>query len=303
VKNNNFQTEPADLLKSYISHTVGKKTYFPLYKFLKFMFSSSLLLSLNSVMVVVFGSILYGFKIAPSLLLAAFLVTFGVYGLNKVTDKNEDSINRPETFTGLPYFLWLSIAASAVGLMIGLLQNTVTFIVLSTPITTGAIYSVKISKSIPRLKDILGVKSLIVALTWAITGAILPDFSLAAKANAIVIVFAYIFIRIFVGTILCDILDEKGDRAFGVKTIPLRLGRSKTKKLLLAINSFGILLLFCCIEKGILIQFMPAFLFGILYGYFAIWFFLKEDCKRLAAGLILDAEWFPAVIILSLVIK
>ena len=50
-------------------------------------------------MSIAFGFLLYNSTIVPSLLLAAFLVTFGVYGLNKVTDKAEDSINKPEWTT------------------------------------------------------------------------------------------------------------------------------------------------------------------------------------------------------------
>jgi 4-hydroxybenzoate polyprenyltransferase len=56
----------------------------------------------------------------------------------------------------------------------------------------------------------------------------------------IVLVLVYIFIRILVGTILCDVADRKGDIIAGVETIPLRLGRKKTKKLLIIMNSFAV---------------------------------------------------------------
>jgi len=268
------------------------------------MTSTSLLLALNGMMVVVFGFLLYSFTIVPPLLLAAFLVTFGVYGLNKVTDKAEDAVNRPETLPcASGYYLVFSITSMIFGFLIGLLEGAIAFIILLTPVIIGVIYSVRISKSIPRLKEIVGVKSLVIAASWALTGCLLPESISAEKFQASIIVFVYIFIRVLVGAILCDVLDKKGDFASGVETIPIKLGRTKTKKLLILINSFEILLLVYCLATGMFIRFVPALIFGVSYGYLAIWFFFKDSCKRLTAGLMLDGEWLPIVIIVCLLIR
>lgn len=255
-------------------------------------------------MVVVFGFFLYNLRIVPSLLLAAFLVTFAVYGLNKVTDKSEDSINRPETSSSSSsYFLTFSIVSMVIGFLIGLDQGFMAFMVLFTPVVIGVIYSVKISKSFPRLKEVVGIKSFVVAVSWALTGCFLPEVDIIVKLQASLIIFAYIFIRIFVGTILCDVLDSEGDLSSGIETIPIKLGRNKTKKLLIVMNSLGILLLVYCQLMGIFVRFLPALLFGVLYGYFAIWYFFKNNCKRFTGGLILDGEWFPIIIIVCLIIR
>jgi 4-hydroxybenzoate polyprenyltransferase len=283
---------------------VSKQTWFPLLEALKFMTSTSLLLALNGAMVVVFGFFLYSFPIVPGLLLAAFLVTFSVYGLNKITDKAEDSINRPETLPRASgCFLVISMTSMLIGFLISVLEGSLAFFVLFAPVIIGVIYSIKISKSIPRLKEIVGVKSFAVALSWALTGCLLPYSISEAKIESNIILFVYIFIRVFVGTILCDVLDKKGDLASGIETIPVRLGKEKTKKLLIIINSFEMLLLVYCVATGIFIRFVPALLFGVLYGYLAIWYFFKNSCKRFTAGLMLDGEWFPMVIIAFLNIR
>jgi 4-hydroxybenzoate polyprenyltransferase len=280
------------------------ETYLPIFRVLKFMTSSSLLLALNGMMVVVFGFFLYSLRIVPSLLLAAFLVTFAVYGLNKVTDKSEDSINKPESSSSSSgYFLTFSIVSMVIGFLIGLDQGVMAFMVLFTPVVIGVVYSVKISKSIPRLKEIVGIKSFVVAISWALTGCFLPEVDVVVKLQASLIIFVYIFVRIFVGTILCDVLDCQGDLSSGIKTIPIKLGRNKTKKLLIVMNSLGILLLVYCQFMGLFVRFLPALLFGVLYGYFAIWYFFKDNCKRFTGGLILDGEWFPLVIIVCLLIR
>ena len=303
MKDQNFHIESINL-KANLGNLVLEKTYFPIFKVLRFMISTSILLSLNGVMVVVFGFFLESAIIVPSLLFAAFLVTFGVYGLNKFTDRAEDSINRPETLPrASSYYLVFSIVSMIIGFLIGLLESILAFFVLCAPVMIGVIYSVRISKSIPRLKEIVGVKSLVVAVSWALTGSLLPDSFSTAKLQVIVIVFVYIFIRVFVGTTLCDVLDKKGDLASGVETIPIRLGRNKTKKLLILLNSLGMLLPIYCVATGILIRFVPALLFGVVYGYLAIWFFFKTNCKRFTAGLMLDGEWIPIVIIICLLIR
>jgi 4-hydroxybenzoate polyprenyltransferase len=281
-----------------------EKTYTPIFKVLKFMISNSVLLSINGVMVVVFGFLLESAATVPFLLLSAFLVTFGVYGLNKFTDRTEDSINRPETSPKTSnYYLVFSIATMVIGFSIGILESILAFFVLVAPVLMGVIYSVKISNSIPRLKEIVGVKSFVVAISWALTGSLLPDQFCTPKFQLITIVFVYIFLRVFVGSTLCDVLDKKGDLASGVETIPIRLGRNNTKKLLIFLNSLGMLLSIYCLATGTLMSFIPAMLFGVLYGYFAIWFFFRTNCKRFAAVLILDGEWIPIVMILSLLIR
>lgn len=303
MKEQNFHVESTNL-KSGFGNFVLEGTYGAILKVLKFMVSSSVLLALNGVMVVVFGFFLDSATIVLPLLFAAFLVTFSVYGLNKFTDKAEDSINRPETLSKASgYYLVFSIAAMGFGFLIGLWEGILAFFVLCAPVIIGVIYSVRLSKSIPRLKEIVGVKSLVVALSWALTGSLLPDSFCKASFQVIAIVFIYIFIRVFVGATLCDVLDKKGDLASGVETIPIRLGRSKTKKLLIFLNSLGILLPIYCVATGTLIRFIPAQLFGVLYGYLAIWFFFKTNCKRFTAGLMLDGEWIPIVIIICLLIR
>jgi 4-hydroxybenzoate polyprenyltransferase len=303
VKDQNFHIELIKTLKAGLGNLVLKETYFPIFKALRFLVSTSLLLALNGVMVVVFGFFLDSATIVPSLLFAAFLVTFAVYGLNKFTDKTEDSINQPETLPRAPgYYLVFSIVSMIVGFLIGLSESILAFFVLCAPVMLGVIYSVRISKSIPRLKEIVGIKSLVVAISWALTGCLLPDSFYTVKIQVVVVVFVYIFIRVFVGTVLFDVLDTKGDLASGVETIPIRLGRNKTKKLLILLNSLGMLLPIYCVATGMLIRFVPALLFGVLYGYLAIWFFFRNNCKRFTAGLMLDGEWIPIVIIICLLI-
>ena len=65
-----------------------------------------------------------------------------------------------------------------------------------------------------------------------------------------ILVFIYIFIQIFIGTILGDIIDMDGDFNSGITTIPVFLGKKKTKVFLYVINSILLpMLLYSFINK------------------------------------------------------
>lgn len=147
------------------------------------------------------------------------------------------------------------------------------------------------------------MKSFVVATSWALTGCLLPVSVNSADLERIFLVFTYVFIRILVGTILCDVLDVKGDLISGVETIPLRLGVDKTKKLLVMVNSLELLWSVYCLTRGVFVQLMPVLVFGCLYGYFSIWYFFREKRRRLTAELMLDGEWFPIVALATVFVR
>jgi 4-hydroxybenzoate polyprenyltransferase len=269
-------------------------------KVLKFFTSTSLFLALNGLIVVMFGYILYGIEINLGILLAAFLATFSVYSLNKATDKVEDSINRPETTSrGTAFYVGPSIVAMLFGLGIGAMIGPMVLITLTIPIILALVYSVRLLPSVPRLKEVVGVKSVLVALSWAFTGSLLPASMQAENFEMIFLVFTYIFIQLLVNTILFDVQDMKGDLVSGVETIPIRLGTNRNRKLLVMINSFLGSWLIYCLFRGLFLTYMPALIFGVLYGYVVIWVFSNNNNRRFFAELMVDGEWLPIVALLK----
>ena len=276
----------------------------PLERGLKFLTSNSLFLALNGSMVVVFAYFLYEIEMAPILLLLAFLTTFSIYGLNKTTDNAEDAINRPETVSrDKAHYLVPSIAAMLVSLALGTLIGITVFEILIAPLIIGVVYSVRLSKAIPRLKDIVGLKSGMVAFSWAFTGSLLPASLQAVDVEKIVLVFIFIFIQLLVNTILFDVLDMKGDWHAGVKTIPIALGRTKTKNLLFLVNSALWPWIAYCFFRGFFLEYLPALIFGIFYGYAITRGILGCDCPRLLADIVVDGEWIPIVALIKTLMR
>lgn len=263
--------------------------------------STSIFIALNASIVAAFSSLLYGVEVKPIILLIAFLATFSVYNMNRATDRAEDSINRPRAASrNILFFLVSSMIASASCLLLSASVGAQALSVIVTSLIVSIFYSVKLSPSTPRLKEIVGLKSVLVAFSWGFTGALLPASSQAVDVTKIVMAFTYVFIQILVNTILCDVRDMDGDRASGVKTLPIALGLSATRKLLFIVNTFLFPWLLYCLTQGLFLEYMPALFFGMGYGYLIIWAFSRKGCNRLLVELAVDGEWIPLVALLKL---
>lgn len=279
-------------------------THKMLEKIAKFVTSSSLLLALDAPLIVLFGYLLYGTQINYAILVAAALAVFAIYNLNKATDRAEDAINRPDSAQRSNKHYVVSAAVSLiVSLTIGAFVSALAFTVLLVPILVGLLYSIRLIPGVPRLKELTGAKSVVVAFSWSIYGTFLPLVVQSTDPSKMPLVFSYIFLQVLVNTILFDVLDTKGDAASGVKTIPLVLGRAKTRFFLIIANSTLALWLAFCILEGLFIKFVPALFFGIIYGYFIILHFLKNPNQRLHAELLIDGQWLPIVTLMKLFIR
>jgi len=271
-------------------------------KILAFFSTYSLLPGLVFVFTVYFSTILYKVEVSPIILLLSFLTMFGIYSLNKVTDFAEDTINKPNRNTKSRLFLIISAFTGYFSVfIISITYGIQMFLVCLVPLTIGFVYSVKVSKSLHRLKEILYVKNLVVAFSLAFPGALLPALTNTVAIEKIVMVFLYIFIQFFINTVLFDIIDMPGDKAAGIKTIPLQIGKKKTTYLLLLINSLLLPWLIICRISGMFIKYLPVTAFGMLYSYGIIWYFTSKENKRFQAEMLIDGAWLPIIILLLLI--
>ena len=118
-----------------------------------------------------------------------------------------------------------------------------------------------------------------------------------------VLVFFYLFAQILVNTIIFDALDIKGDLVSGITTVPIALGLKNTKKLLLIINGFLVIWLLCCLLTGVFVNLISTLVFGVVYEYGLIWYFLRRDRPRFHAELMVDGEWLPLVILMRMFLR
>ena len=161
-------------------------------RFLHFLASSRIILALSGMLLYALTSLLCGVPPNPLLLQSAFMVTFAVYTLNLVTDKSEDNTNRGETEKISKQLLLMSTIAISSAIFFSAFLGIKAVLVIATPFLAGILYSVKILPNIPRIKEILGAKSVIVAFSWGVTGALLPFIQENIQPDKVFIIFLYV---------------------------------------------------------------------------------------------------------------
>lgn len=182
-----------------------------------------------------------------------FLSIFLVYTFAKTVclDPEADRVNDPDRTAFL--LRWRRpLIASAVGgwlagLVVALGHGVEAAGLFAFPMASAVLYDVKLLPAgwrYRRLKDITGVKSLVVALTWAVLGVLLPARLVGAEAGpGVALLLLWNGLIFFVNTVYFDLGDMRGDRLEGTVTLPLALGFQRTRRLLGVLNGACALLL------------------------------------------------------------
>ncbi|WP_158442503.1 UbiA family prenyltransferase [Palaeococcus pacificus] len=261
------------------------------------MTSTSLFLAISGVFKLYLSFILYEAEPHWNLLLTTFFLIFSVYGINKLTDLKEDEINNPERVGYIKKFPKIFKCSIIISFALAIILSAVTGIwavlVVMFPVCSGVLYSVQISPKYPRLKDITGVKNLIIAITWANGTTFLPYLTIDhVNFIKVFLIYYFFFMKSLINTILFDLRDIDGDRTNGIKTLPVKLGFEKSKVLLLFLNSTFIPWLLIGYYFRYFSRVFLVLAFSILNGY---WYILRFSNKRRKIGkdidLIVDGEW------------
>jgi 4-hydroxybenzoate polyprenyltransferase len=233
-------------------------------------------------------------------------VIYSVYGINKITDTEEDQLNAPERSdlikTHEKLFKYTTVSAYSLAVIIGLFHGWQVLLVLLFPLLAGLVYSIQINPRIPRLKDIFAIKSLIVALSWTVGNTFLPIIDYNVNLLVLLLIFYLFFIKSFINTVLFDLMDVEGDEKTGTMTIPVVIGTSNTVKLLLVLNSTLIILIHASMVYRLFQILLIPLIFCIAYGYVYIMYFSRNK-NRLKMDIMVDGEWILIVFISLLRIK
>ena len=268
-------------------------------RFLSFLASSRIILSLSGMLLYALSSLLCGSPPNPLLLQSAFMVTFAVYTLNLVTDASEDKTNRGEPEKINKQLVMMSTLAISSAIFFSAFLGIKAVLVISAPFLAGIVYSVKIVPKIPRVKEIFAATSTIVAVSWGVTSALLPFIQETVQPDKMFIVFLYVFIQIFIGTVLSDVLDMTGDLKSGINTIPIKLGLPKTKTLLVLMNTVLIPMNLYVWAKHVFAQHYLILGFGIIYGYFMIFYFCNSKRPRIMYETVIDGMFIPQLLLVA----
>ncbi len=251
--------------KDVFKYRFPDKALEPTIKLLK----SSLLVSFSGVLRIHIAFLLLHINSLFFNCLAGGLIIYAVYTLDRALDSEEDIANRPELEgaskkTALVVSLICFLAGAAILAASGLI------LLAFLPLITGYLYSkgVKIGKFDLKLKGGLGMKNIVVGITW---GVFITGIAGIGSASIIapLIVFLYFGLKLFINSAIYDFKDIKGDTMAGIRTLPVVLGKTKAKTLLISLHFLSHLMLLITIITGVLafepIILIYSFIIGLLY--------------------------------------
>jgi len=261
-----------------------------------FLVHSNLLISFAATGIAVATVLLVGLMLRPVPLFIVFAVTMFVYSFNRIADFAEDKQNVPSRATFISRYgkplLGLGIGLYAVAVGFVALQGVPAAPALGLPLVVALLYSTV------GLKRILLVKNLLVGISWGLipTGVgvyygVFPNTEilfLAGFTTAILTIAAVVF----------DIKDIQGDQAEGIRTVPIIVGPSWTRRLAAGATLLLGVLVAVLVTTGVLPQ-----RYAVLLGYsgyvFTYSLFATRERSPLFYGFVIDSEqiWLALVLV------
>jgi 4-hydroxybenzoate polyprenyltransferase len=267
---------------------------------MEYLVYSSVYLSFAAGAMVFISSILHQITFSLIVSVLGMLITYSIYNLNRKTDESEDAINHAHRYAFTKKYekiLYISgIGAYLLALMLSGFYGISVILVSSIPLFTGLIYSMPILPKgfrYRRLKEIPVLKSLLVAIAWALPPALLPVYISGASLDLVTLaVILFFFSLVFINTVLFDIRDLEGDRAAGVYTLPVLLGIPRTKTLLTVVNIiFGLSVLSLLLISHISPIYICLIVIGMIYAQAYILLYHTISTGNLRCDIIADGQF------------
>ncbi|MDI9395899.1 MAG: UbiA family prenyltransferase [Euryarchaeota archaeon] len=226
---------------------------------------------------------------------AGGLIIYTVYTLDRALESEEDSVNRMElNGSNKKIGLVVSLLAFITGAYI--LAKEGMLVIAFVPFVIGYLYSkgIKIGKFALKLKGGLGIKNIVVGLTW---GICIAGVAGSGCENLIPVVMVFIFfgVKLFINSTIYDFKDIKGDTLAGIRTLPVGLGVRKTRNLLTAMHLFSHLIVGIAIIHGALAFEPLIILYSFACGLICIQKFTNSEgeefpSQKLGRTVLIDGE-------------
>lgn len=238
----------------------------------------ALFTQLDVVLIGVVGSLLVTYVSGLQLTLAPVvvaLVVFSVYVGDRISDikREPESTSERNTFMKRHRTLLSVGSALSYGLAvaIGAYGGPIVLLVTLVPGIAWILYASEVAEAIApemrRLKKIVVLNSVIVAAGWATALVAIPTaFADRSIGPVGMVLFAYFFVDIFIGTEIPNFRDVADDARNGVTTLPLALGIRRSRQVLHVINALLVaILLIAFVHELVSPVFLGAALLGRLY--------------------------------------
>ena len=265
------------------------------------------LLSLSAASMALFFSILFFRVLSPTYFLVVYLLTYAVYGMDRLVSLEEDRLSHPERTRFLQQNKW-PFAVSTVLAFSGslLLAATSGWVVALIPIAPLAVmfYSGSLFQKVfrtrgPHLKQRFIIKNICIASGWAFLLLVTSVYLGRPMSTGTWLFLVPLLMKLFVMAVAYDFKDISSDKNAGVRTLPVVMGEDGSKLVLHTLNVVATVLILLFIYLGLLpflgVVFVPAF----IYQFFMI-SLVREDAPGWVYFIICDLEQFFWLVFLGI---
>jgi 4-hydroxybenzoate polyprenyltransferase len=245
-------------------------------KYLALIFSSGLIIGLSMAGLAIITNILLSEPISLNSALVWFSMTSGLYAANRLLESDKDAAIDNAISSAVAanksLLIVFSVGLTLLGLFLAFKESLelgflVILTILYLVLYTTNLGKISFKKGGKRLKDYLGVKSLMVGIGLSFvvlyTGNCFHTNSLIALA----LLYFRTILNEAMNTIIYDMKDLAADSINGVNTLPIALGVKKTKYILHSLNGVVTILTLA----GFVFNLFPTYCLGLLvsFPYFA----------------------------------
>ncbi len=149
-------------------------------------------------------------------------------------------------------------------------------------------------------KYVVGFKSFIAALFYAMMVFLLVIYYSAPINTAVILIFIFYYLRIFISNAACDVKDIESDKKRGLKTFAISMGENGAMRFLNTLNIASGLLIIWGVYTKVLPAFSLALLLTVPYAIYYFYLNSKMNSKEMYTNAIVDGEfllWLPFLII------
>lgn len=263
------------------------------------------LLSVAGAAITTTALLLLDVRVDILILLISYLLLQAIYNYNHFQELDKDQPDNPARADHLQrnrrIVRGLIPAYSVALLVCSALANIQTFLFVLFLLFGGYLFTAKAKGLTERMP---AFKNLYTAFFWAIGAVFLVSFYHSHPLElASLLVFLFIFVQLLLNTIYFDIKDTQSDKAQGLKTLPVLVGKKRTMRILHVLNGGS----FIPIVIGVVLGRLPQFSLGLLvFFFYGLVYLVKteklaDDQIRLLSYTIVDGQYvlWPVAVILT----
>lgn len=266
-----------------------------------------ILLALSAASMALFFSILFFRVLSMTYFLVIFLLTYAVYGMDRLASLEEDRLSHPERTRFLQRDRWLFavsiVLAFSSSLLFAAASGWVVTLIPIAPIVV-IFYSGNLSQKVlgtrrPNLKQYFIIKDIAIASGWAFLLFVTSVYLGRPIGSEQCLFLIPLLMKLFVMAVVYDFKDINSDRRASIRTLPIVMGEDSSKLVLHILNIVATIIILLLVYFGLLpllgVIFIPAF----IYQFFMI-HLVREDAPEWVYFILCDLEQFFWLVFLGI---